>query len=152
MAYPAARAWTSWARPPVRRPRQIAGLEIPGRDPTPTGSLTKYAQPSRTLSTSSLAPHGCGVSQRSSAPVREDSRASRSPPRPALAGVSDATKADGTGPPATAPARAIAATRWAEAGPAEAGPAATGWAEPGAAGVPLAHPAAAAMTRAATAP
>src|ERR1700722_8464189 len=128
MAYPAAPAWTSWARPPVTRTRQIAGGGEPGLDPTPTGSLTKYAQPSRTLSTSSLAPCGCGVSQRSSAPVRDDSRASRSPPRPAVAGVSDATNADGTAPAATAPVRAIATT---------------GCAAAGAAGVPLAQPAAA---------
>ena len=34
-------AWTSWARPPVTRTRQVAGLGEPAADLRPTGYLTK---------------------------------------------------------------------------------------------------------------
>src|SRR5690349_3885216 len=93
----------------------------------------------------SLVRPDAGVSQRSSLPVREDNRASRSPPRPASAGPNDAANTGGT-------VRAVAAA-WLEV-------AATGWTVAGwtvadlGAGVPVAHPAVSAtdaMARAADA-
>jgi hypothetical protein len=126
-------AWTSWAWPPVTRTRQIDGLGEPDGELRSAGYLTKYTQPSRMLSTASLALSGCGVSQRSRSPVREDSKAIRSPSAgSAVAGKNDAANTGGTVLAVLAPVLEVAATGWTGAGPE--------------ADVPPAHPAASAAT------
>ena len=104
------------------------------------GRLTQIACPCA-VSTSSVARSGCGASQRSRSPVRDDRSASRSPRRPAFAGANDTANAGGTVLAVPAWTVAVAATGRAEASPE--------------AGVPLAHPAtsaAAARVRAVAGP